>query len=92
MLCYSSLEVATRSCCEHFLLIIYQLMDEEDEDEGEKGIRSLAVQLNGHMDSLKGNLDQAGGVLESMAKGKAMLQDILLSRLSPADYEMVLFG
>jgi len=55
-------------------------------------LEPLALQLAGHVDSIRGNLQQAEGVMPQLDRTKAALQDVLQRYLDADAYEHVLFG
>lgn len=52
----------------------------------------LSRQIGSHMESLKGNLQQIGGVIPAITKSKAALQQVLLKHLDQEQYDGVLLG
>lgn len=66
------------------LVWVQDLQDEE--------LAALSQQIKSHMESLKGNLDQIGGVGLDINKSKAALQQVLLTHLDEKQYETVLLG
>ncbi|KAG8670077.1 hypothetical protein FPOAC2_09418 [Fusarium poae] len=69
-----------------------------NKDEGslkellETPLEPLALQLAGHVDSIRGNLQQAEGVTPQLNRTKAALQDVLQEYLDSDMYEQVLLG
>ncbi|EQL04176.1 hypothetical protein OCS_00135 [Ophiocordyceps sinensis CO18] len=61
-----------------------------DVDDG--GLRQLAVQLAGHVESMRVNLRQADGLAPQLARARAALQATLLAHLDPDQYERVVLG
>ncbi|KAK6449059.1 hypothetical protein ACSS6W_003855 [Trichoderma asperelloides] len=55
-------------------------------------LKSLALQLNDHMESIKNNLQQTDGIIPQLARSKAALQDILFKQLGQEQYERVVLG
>ena len=55
-------------------------------------LESVALQLAGHVDSIRGNLQQAEGVTPQLDRTKAALQDVLQRHLDADTYEHVLLG
>ncbi|RSL47563.1 hypothetical protein CEP54_013348 [Fusarium duplospermum] len=55
-------------------------------------LEPLALQLAGHVESIRGNLQQADGVAPQLARTKAALQDVLHRYLDRGAYEQVLLG
>lgn len=55
-------------------------------------LEPLALQLAGHVESIRGNLQQADGVAPQLARTKAALQDVLHRYLDSGAYEQVLLG
>ncbi|ROW00523.1 hypothetical protein VSDG_03270 [Cytospora chrysosperma] len=53
---------------------------------------TISKQVGSHMESMKGNLQQIGGVVPAIAKSKAALQQVLLRHLDDEQYERVLVG
>ncbi|KAK7733068.1 hypothetical protein SLS53_008255 [Cytospora paraplurivora] len=53
---------------------------------------AISKQLGSHMESMKGNLQQIGGVVPAITRTKAALQQVLLKRLDDEQYERVLVG
>ncbi|KAF4637756.1 hypothetical protein G7Y89_g329 [Cudoniella acicularis] len=59
----------------------------EDED-----LNTVAQDLDGHMDSLHGNVHQVRGLIDSIAKAKAAVQTTLFVHLDDGQYEDVILG
>ncbi|RSL42862.1 hypothetical protein CEP53_011973 [Fusarium sp. AF-6] len=55
-------------------------------------LEPLALQLAGHVESIRGNLQQADGVAPQLARTKAALQDVLHRYLDHGAYEQVVLG
>ncbi|EHK15513.1 uncharacterized protein TRIVIDRAFT_164757 [Trichoderma virens Gv29-8] len=55
-------------------------------------LKSLALQLSDHMESIKSNLQQADGIVPQLARSRAALQDVLFRQLSQEQYERVVLG
>ncbi|KAM0420617.1 hypothetical protein ACHAPT_011533 [Fusarium lateritium] len=55
-------------------------------------LEPLALQLAGHVESIRGNLQQADGVAPQLARTKAALQDVLHRYLDRGAYEQVVLG
>ncbi|KAL7941644.1 CENP-Q, a CENPA-CAD centromere complex subunit domain-containing protein [Trichoderma barbatum] len=55
-------------------------------------LKSLALQLSDHMESIKTNLQQADGIVPQLARSRAALQDVLFRQLSQEQYERVVLG
>ncbi|KAF4462038.1 cylicin II [Fusarium albosuccineum] len=55
-------------------------------------LEPLALQLAGHVESIRGNLQQAEGVTPQLSRTKAALQDVLQRYLDRGSYEQVLLG
>lgn len=55
-------------------------------------LEPLVLQLAGHVDSIRGNLQQAEGVTPQLDRTKAALQDVLQRYLDADAYEHVLLG
>ncbi|ROW02593.1 hypothetical protein VPNG_07879 [Cytospora leucostoma] len=53
---------------------------------------AISKQLGSHMESMKGNLQQIGGVVPAITRTKAALQQVLLKHLDDEQYERVLVG
>ncbi|KUI62112.1 hypothetical protein VP1G_09240 [Cytospora mali] len=53
---------------------------------------TISKQINSHMESMKGNLQQISGVVPAVIKSKAALQQVLLKHLDGEQYERVLVG
>ncbi|CAH0041342.1 unnamed protein product [Clonostachys solani] len=62
--------------------------DLQDEEE----IKELALQLGGHVESIKANLQQTEGLLPQLSLSKAAVRGVLYQHLTQAQYEKVLFG
>ncbi|CAH0014611.1 unnamed protein product [Clonostachys rhizophaga] len=60
--------------------------------KGEEEIKELALQLGGHVESIKANLKQTEGLLPQLSLSKAALRGVLYQHLTQAQYEKVLFG
>ncbi|CAG9944245.1 unnamed protein product [Clonostachys rosea f. rosea IK726] len=60
--------------------------------QGEEEIKELALQLGGHVESIKANLKQTEGLLPQLSLSKAALRGVLYQHLTQAQYEKVLFG
>ncbi|TPX10007.1 uncharacterized protein E0L32_008854 [Thyridium curvatum] len=65
-------------------------MSEQDLQGDE--LLSLSKQLASHMDSMKTNLQQIGGVAPAVLSSRAALQQVLHKHLDPQHYERVLLG
>ncbi|WZH42518.1 CENP-Q a CENPA-CAD centromere complex subunit-domain-containing protein [Fusarium acuminatum] len=55
-------------------------------------LEPLAIQLAGHVESIRSNLQQAEGVTPQLNSTKAALQDVLHRYLDSESYEQVVFG
>ncbi|KAM5345627.1 hypothetical protein ACJ41O_011488 [Fusarium nematophilum] len=55
-------------------------------------LEPLALQLAGHVESIRGNLQQADGVTPQLGRTRAALQDVLQRYLDRESYEQVLLG
>ncbi|KAL6908931.1 CENP-Q, a CENPA-CAD centromere complex subunit domain-containing protein [Trichoderma evansii] len=55
-------------------------------------LKSLALQLSDHMESIKNNLQQTDGIVPQLARSKAALQDVLFKQLGQDQYERVVLG
>ncbi|KAL7974560.1 CENP-Q, a CENPA-CAD centromere complex subunit domain-containing protein [Trichoderma sp. SZMC 28014] len=55
-------------------------------------LKSLALQLSDHMESIKNNLQQTDGIVPQLARSKAALQDVLFKQLDQEQYERVVLG
>ena len=55
-------------------------------------LEPLALQLAGHAESIRGNLQQAEGVTPQLNRTKAALQDVLQRYLDGGAYEQVVLG
>ncbi|KAJ4860903.1 CENP-Q, a CENPA-CAD centromere complex subunit domain-containing protein [Trichoderma breve] len=55
-------------------------------------LKSLALQLSDHMESIRSNLQQADGIVPQLARSRAALQDVLFRQLSQEQYERVVLG
>lgn len=55
-------------------------------------LESVALQLAGHVDSIRGNLQQAEGLTPQLDRTKAALQDVLQRYMDADAYEHVLLG
>ncbi len=53
-------------------------------------LKEIALQLSGHMDSMRTNLDQTAGLLPKMTSTSAALRSILSRHLDRDQYEKVL--
>jgi hypothetical protein len=62
----------------------------QDIENGE--IKDLALQLSGHMDSIKTNLQQVDGLLPQMAHTKAALRRVLNQHLDQKSYQKAVLG
>lgn len=61
--------------------------DLEDEE-----LVSLSKQVRSHMESMRGNLQQIGGVVPAINKSRAALQQVLLKHLDDGQLERILLG
>ncbi|UKZ77282.1 hypothetical protein TrVFT333_005002 [Trichoderma virens FT-333] len=61
-------------------------------DLQDPGLKSLALQLSDHMESIKSNLQQADGIVPQLARSRAALQGVLFRQLSQEQYERVVLG
>ncbi|KAM0512707.1 hypothetical protein ACHAPE_008587 [Trichoderma viride] len=55
-------------------------------------LKSLALQLSDHMESIKNNLQQTDGIVPQLARSKAALQDVLFKQLGQEQYERIVLG
>jgi len=55
-------------------------------------LHSVVKDLQGHVDSIEGNLRQVEGITEAIAKSKAAVQSTLFGHLDKARYEEVALG
>ncbi|KAK4061114.1 uncharacterized protein Triagg1_10453 [Trichoderma aggressivum f. europaeum] len=55
-------------------------------------LKSLALQLSDHMESIRSNLQQADGIVPQLARSRAALQDVLFRQLNQEQYERVVLG
>ncbi|KAF7542394.1 hypothetical protein G7046_g10171 [Stylonectria norvegica] len=55
-------------------------------------LQPLSLQLAGHVESMRGNLQQTEGIAPAVARGRAALQDVLLRHLDRGAYEQVVLG
>ncbi|KAM0264715.1 hypothetical protein ACHAQJ_000540 [Trichoderma viride] len=55
-------------------------------------LKSLALQLSDHMESIKSNLQQTDGIIPQLARSRAALQDVLFKQLNQEQYERVVLG
>lgn len=62
----------------------------QDLENGE--LKNLALQLSGHMDSIKTNLQQTDGLLPQMASTKSALRLALLQHLDQKSAEKAVLG
>jgi hypothetical protein len=53
---------------------------------------TLSKQVESHMESMKGNLQQIGGVLPAIVKTRAALRGVLYRYLDPVQYDQVVLG
>ncbi|KAJ4269697.1 hypothetical protein NW762_001365 [Fusarium torreyae] len=73
--------------------IISDIKDEGSlKDLVDTPLESLALQLAGHAESIRGNLQQAEGVTPQLNRTKAALQDVLQRYLDGGAYEQVILG
>jgi hypothetical protein len=55
-------------------------------------LKTVVMQLGGHAESMRTNLQQAEGIALGMSKSRAALQDVLLRHLDLDQYERVVLG
>lgn len=55
-------------------------------------LEPLALQLAGHVESIRGNLQQAEDITPQLARSKAALQNVLHRYLENDTYEQVVLG
>ncbi|TEY71194.1 hypothetical protein BOTCAL_0099g00210 [Botryotinia calthae] len=55
-------------------------------------LEGIVKSIDGHVDSIKGNLQQIGGITDAMAKSKASVQAALFSHLDLEQYNDVVLG
>ncbi|KAH7002241.1 CENP-Q, a CENPA-CAD centromere complex subunit-domain-containing protein [Ilyonectria destructans] len=55
-------------------------------------LQPLALQLAGHVDSIRGNLQQGDGITPQLARTRAALQDVLMRYLDQEAYGQVILG
>jgi hypothetical protein len=60
--------------------------------EDDEVLQPLALQLGGHVDSIRTNLEQAQGLVPQIGRSRAVLRDILLRHLDQEQYEQVVLG
>ncbi|KAM4059161.1 CENP-Q, a CENPA-CAD centromere complex subunit [Hirsutella rhossiliensis] len=65
--------------------------DDANTDDGGE-LRQLAVQLGGHVESMRANLRQADGIVPQLARARAALQAALHTHLDQDQYERVVLG
>lgn len=65
-----------------------------DREQGmqDEELVSLSKQIGGHMESMRGNLQQVDGVVAQIIQSRAALQEVLYRNLSPEQFEQVLLG
>ncbi|KAI9903195.1 hypothetical protein N3K66_002547 [Trichothecium roseum] len=61
-------------------------------DLEDEGLRDLAMQLSGHVESMRANLAQVDGIAPRMDAGRAALRSVLLEHLDQATYDQVVLG
>ncbi|KAL8335140.1 hypothetical protein RB598_009369 [Gaeumannomyces tritici] len=61
-------------------------------DLDDKELLGLSQQMNNHLDSMRGNLQQIGPLLPAITKSKAALHEVLLRHLDPGQCDAVLLG
>jgi hypothetical protein len=52
----------------------------------------MAQQIGSHMESIQKNLQPVQDILPAMGKGRAALQSVLQTNLTPQQFERVLLG
>ncbi|KAF7539009.1 hypothetical protein G7Z17_g12512 [Cylindrodendrum hubeiense] len=61
-------------------------------DLADPDLQSLAIQLSGHVDSIRGNLQQGDGIAPQLSRTRAALQDVLMRYLDQEAYGQVILG
>ncbi|KPM34129.1 hypothetical protein AK830_g12446, partial [Neonectria ditissima] len=62
----------------------------KDMDDPE--LQSLGLQLAGHVESIRGNLQQGDGITPQLSRTRAALQSVLMRHLEQDAYEQVVLG
>ncbi|KAK0389821.1 hypothetical protein NLU13_3394 [Sarocladium strictum] len=77
--------------------VVFKREDEEKRgplftDLKDEEMHGVALQLGGHVDSIRANLQQVDGIVPEMARSRAALQSVLMSHLDMNQYEKVVLG
>jgi hypothetical protein len=59
---------------------------------GDGNLQAIFAQMNGHADSIQGNMNQIQGITEAVLKSKAAVQATLFDHLEEGQYEGVILG
>ncbi|TAQ83984.1 hypothetical protein B7494_g7693 [Chlorociboria aeruginascens] len=60
--------------------------------ENEAGLQSITKDINGHVDSVMGNLKQVDGITEAITASKAAVQATLFGHLQREQYDDIILG
>ncbi|KAK7431601.1 hypothetical protein QQZ08_001819 [Neonectria magnoliae] len=61
-------------------------------DMADPELQSLGLQLAGHVESIRGNLQQGEGIMPQLSRTRAALQGVLMRQLDQEAYEQVVLG
>ena len=71
--------------CSQMLTLPFQLAQDEH-------LQAVVTGLQGHVDSIEGNLKQVEGITDAIARSRAAVQTTLFGHLNSAQYENVVLG
>ncbi len=60
--------------------------------QDDENLQVLIQELDGHVDTIQGNIKQIQGISQAMAKSRAAVQAALFHRLDSTQYDEVLLG
>lgn len=81
-----TLDVSTQS------LLLLQMLTKSVQLLQDENLQTVVADLQGHVDSIEGNLKQVEGIAQAMAKSKAAVQVTLFGRLDSTQYEDLVLG
>ncbi len=60
--------------------------------QADEHLQTLVKDLDGHVDSIQGNIRQVHGVFQAISKSRAAVQATLFDRLDSLQYDEVVLG
>lgn len=74
------------------MLLRLTILNTCPQDMTDPELEPLGLQLAGHVDSIRGNLQQGDGIAPQLARTRAALQDVLMRYLDQNAYAQVILG